>query len=75
MNQNLRGKEAYRELVDVNFHEVDVGVFGGQRIEGRRHDLAGPTPRRSEIHHHLINQEEIELGLVKDRQSYQIGED
>ena len=61
-------KVAYSKFIDINFDEVDVGVFGGHRIEGRRHELARPAPCRSEIHHHLI-QPSTEISP----QSHQIG--
>jgi hypothetical protein len=39
---------AYRELVDVDLDEDGVGDAGGQLLEGRLHEAAGPAPGRRE---------------------------
>ena len=47
------GGVAYRELVDVDLDEDGVGETGGQFLEGRLDEAAGPAPGRREVDHHL----------------------
>mgnify|MGYP003701964967 CR=1 FL=1 len=46
-------RDTYRELVDVDLEEGDVGEAAGHLLEHRLHHLARPTPRRREVYHHL----------------------
>lgn len=52
LNQG-RTQEAYRELVDVDLDELDVGERGGHLLQGRLDEAAGPAPRRREVDHCL----------------------
>jgi hypothetical protein len=51
------GGVAYRELVDVNLDEDGIGEAGGQLLEGRLDEAAGPAPGRREVDHHLPSKE------------------
>lgn len=51
------GGVAYRELVDVDLDEDGVGEAGGQLLEGRLDEAAGPAPGGREVDHHLPSKE------------------
>ena len=52
MNDSMK-TYTYGQFIDIDLDELNVGELGGHGLDHRLYELAGPTPRCREIHHHL----------------------